>query len=222
MKKLIASLLFAAACISGGCSADKDDVDEKMPSAEFTMSSKEVYKGDMVVFQNNSTDADRFEWDFGDGTTSGERNPSHTYNKCGTFGVNLIAWNGSKKDKCYSSVHVTSKNLEVQTNSVVLAGMQYYPNGKFVNGEKWKYEFTIKVKASYYGYRSASRWGIKIGSTNLWWDAESDEVKTLEIKHYTNNRSSIVGCKAYAVAIGGNTNGDAFGKTVKLRLEYGL
>lgn len=42
-----------------------------------------------VVFNNQSTNSDSWSWDFGDGATSIEENPSHTYNSLGTYGVTL-------------------------------------------------------------------------------------------------------------------------------------
>ena len=48
-----------------------------------------------VVFTDNSTvnqgEISKWSWDFGDGQTSTERNPSHTYNKAGVYSVTLIA-----------------------------------------------------------------------------------------------------------------------------------
>lgn len=44
-----------------------------------------------VQFTNNSTNASRFRWDFGDGTTSTAINPMHTYVQSGTYNVCLTA-----------------------------------------------------------------------------------------------------------------------------------
>ncbi|MCD6353044.1 MAG: PKD domain-containing protein, partial [Proteobacteria bacterium] len=35
----------------------------------------------------------KFLWDFGDGTSSTEEDPSHIYTHCGTFDVSLTLWN---------------------------------------------------------------------------------------------------------------------------------
>lgn len=48
-----------------------------------------------VAFTNTSTGATRYEWDFGDGATSTETNPVHTYTTRGNFTVKLIAVNAS-------------------------------------------------------------------------------------------------------------------------------
>lgn len=53
----------------------------------------EIYKTG-VVFVNASSSASRYEWDFGDGTTSKEKNPEHIYAQAGNYTVTLRAFNG--------------------------------------------------------------------------------------------------------------------------------
>ena len=44
-----------------------------------------------VEFENNSSNAAGYNWDFGDGSTSTDENPAHTYDTPGTYTVTLIA-----------------------------------------------------------------------------------------------------------------------------------
>lgn len=46
-----------------------------------------------VSFENQSIRALTYEWDFGDGTTSTEENPTHVFNTAGTYTVTLTATN---------------------------------------------------------------------------------------------------------------------------------
>jgi PKD repeat protein len=46
---------------------------------------------DEVVFRNYSERAQRYRWDFGDGTGSDQFEPTHTYNRQGNYNVRLIA-----------------------------------------------------------------------------------------------------------------------------------
>lgn len=46
-----------------------------------------------VVFVNTSTDATSYLWDYGDGITSTDQNPWHTYGLTGVYTVTLIAYN---------------------------------------------------------------------------------------------------------------------------------
>lgn len=45
-----------------------------------------------VFFKNESINATRYLWDFGDGSTSTEENPIHDYLKSGIYTVKLTAW----------------------------------------------------------------------------------------------------------------------------------
>ncbi len=45
--------------------------------------------GEAFVFTNNSTGADVFDWDFGNGTTSTQENPTNVYNEPGNYEVAL-------------------------------------------------------------------------------------------------------------------------------------
>lgn len=50
----------------------------------------EVYRG-IVLFNNESTGADNYFWDFGNGTSSTETNPVHDYEQNGSWQVSLLA-----------------------------------------------------------------------------------------------------------------------------------
>jgi len=60
-----------------------------------------------VNFQNNSTNALSFIWDFGDGNTSTDFNPSHTYTSFGDFTINLIATGPLGSDTIIKSQHIS-------------------------------------------------------------------------------------------------------------------
>ncbi len=60
------------------------------PTADFSYT---IVNDTEVHFTNNSTDADSYLWDFGDGNTSTETNPVHTYIAEGSYSVVLIATN---------------------------------------------------------------------------------------------------------------------------------
>ncbi|MBL0288361.1 MAG: PKD domain-containing protein [Bacteroidetes bacterium] len=46
-----------------------------------------------VILANKSENATRYEWNFGDNTTSIETNPKHTYLDAGTYTIKLKAFN---------------------------------------------------------------------------------------------------------------------------------
>jgi len=51
----------------------------KEPVANFQYSYPESMAPALVSFENTSTDADKYIWDFGDGTSTNEANPVHSY-----------------------------------------------------------------------------------------------------------------------------------------------
>lgn len=61
--------------------------------AEFSANITDGYSPLQVLFNNLSINATAYTWNFGDGTTSNEVNPSHIYSSPGTYTVSLTASN---------------------------------------------------------------------------------------------------------------------------------
>jgi PKD repeat protein len=104
---LVASLLFIASCT-------------KQPGACIKTSKTLVDVGETVVFESCATDAAKLEWDFGDGTTSTESKPSHSWNTPGVYIVQLkaLSKNGKKFDRY--SVAITVKGNTRYLTKIVL------------------------------------------------------------------------------------------------------
>ncbi len=64
---------------------------ERSPEAQFSTDTIEPEVGSEVFFNNESSNAVNFEWDFGDGYISSDRNPSHIYTGTGSFDVIMTA-----------------------------------------------------------------------------------------------------------------------------------
>jgi len=76
------------------------------PTAAFTADAATVPFGTAIQFTDTSSEnPGAWSWDFGDGTTSDEQNPSHVYTESGTYGVTLIVTNCNSSD--------TSEVLEI-------------------------------------------------------------------------------------------------------------
>ncbi|MDZ4846314.1 MAG: choice-of-anchor D domain-containing protein [Chitinophagales bacterium] len=88
-------------------------------SAGFTETANSVYENELIVFENHSSGATRYEWKFGDGNTSADENPEHLYSQPGNYEVTLLAEN----DDCaawrteYISVLKLEEVTEVDENS---------------------------------------------------------------------------------------------------------
>lgn len=65
---------------------------EAIPEASFFVDNTEPVVGEEVYFTNDSYNAKRYEWDFGDNTYSEEEHPVHVFTASGTFIVTLTAY----------------------------------------------------------------------------------------------------------------------------------
>lgn len=69
------------------------------PTANFSANPRDVCaKFDVNFTDLSSSNVTRWLWDFGDGTTSSDQNPSHHYEDTGLFTIRLIVWNGNCPD----------------------------------------------------------------------------------------------------------------------------
>ena len=66
-----------------------DDTPAVIPTVEFSHERSIVEVGDEVSFVSTHTDASEFSWEFGDGATATDQNPTHTYSETGEFTVTL-------------------------------------------------------------------------------------------------------------------------------------
>jgi PKD repeat protein len=90
------------------------------PTAVFS----QVLSSLTVNFTNNSANADSFLWEFGDGNTSTEKNPSHTYTTAGTYTVTLRSISNCNETIKTTTITLTSGTVE-QTG---LNKVQILPN----------------------------------------------------------------------------------------------
>lgn len=76
-----------------------------------------------VVFTSLAADAETWFWDFGDGTTSTEENPWHTYPFAGDFTVTLVVTNGCGADIASSILTATTDIADASHDA-----LNIYPN----------------------------------------------------------------------------------------------
>lgn len=107
-------ILTAILCSLASCSPDESDSSNL--TAWFSTDKTSYYVGEQVQFTNGSTGgtgAFSYQWDFGDGTTSSEQNPSTIYTSTGSYTVELAV--------------TDSKNRRVTARKAVVIDAQPLP-----------------------------------------------------------------------------------------------
>jgi PKD repeat protein len=106
------------------------------PSINFT-STNNVCAGSPVQFTSNTQCAESFYWDFGDGNTSNDQNPIHTYSSPGNYWVYMAAYDsnnnfiGSYNQAVIVSGHAPTfymSNNEICPNDIIYFYDQSYFN----------------------------------------------------------------------------------------------
>lgn len=75
-------------------------------SAKFEASTDTCMVPCTLNFENNSTEATSYNWDFGDGNGSTQKEPTHTFNAEGTYAVELMAINGDQSSSSTKTISV--------------------------------------------------------------------------------------------------------------------
>jgi len=79
------------------------------PTASFSFTPAHPRPGDEVRFSDESTgEPTSWLWDFGDGQTSQQQNPSHTYTTSGSKSVTLVVSNASGSDSTVKDVPIST------------------------------------------------------------------------------------------------------------------
>lgn len=98
------------------------NVDIDQPKADFTYSFSGIRK---LSFLNRSYKAVSVHWDFGDGDTSTDANPTHAYLSNGIYKVNLFVEKCGRKDSIVKSVTIGS--LPVRFYETTISNQQRKP-----------------------------------------------------------------------------------------------
>jgi len=97
----LTSILVAVLMLVSECKKDPP-----LPTANFSFTGDNSPTPCEINFTNSSINANSYTWIFGDGLSSQEENPKHTYNTVGTFSVKLTA-------EGKGGTHSISKSLTV-------------------------------------------------------------------------------------------------------------
>ncbi len=95
--------------------ADEPALPGNKPAASFTM----ALSGLTATFTNTTTGATSYMWDFGDGQTSSEMSPVHTYAVGGPYSVKLTATNSNGESIATQTAFITA---DVLTDALLQGG----------------------------------------------------------------------------------------------------
>lgn len=141
------------------------------PTAVFNVYPTEVTNNSqIVVFSNNSYFSDNQLWRFGDGFTSGEKNPFHKYESSGNYNVTLIV---TTKDGCIdSAVFPTPVRVSFNPGKLLFpnafAWNREGPTGGYwqegnINDQIFRPHFENIIE---YKLQIFNRWGVLIYESN--------------------------------------------------------
>jgi gliding motility-associated-like protein len=106
-----------------------------------------------VNFDNRSTGTDNsYEWDFGDGTKSIEKNPSHTYNQYGNFAVTLQTTNSGGCTDIYSitdCIVIQPQTLITSNASNIISTKWNFGEGNGVTAQGTSTDYSYHAAGSY-------------------------------------------------------------------------
>ncbi len=105
-----------------GCSSSSNSIDvvvNPLPTAIFSPD----LEGYGIEFNNLSVDATNYEWNFGDGNTSTDFEPTHTYSIDGSVDMYLVAINDCGTDTAF--LNLANVNIEEVTP---IKDLKLYPN----------------------------------------------------------------------------------------------
>ncbi len=116
------------------------------PKANFSPSETNAHLNSTIYFYNNTNNYNsyntKYEWQFGDGTTSGEYYPSYTYTQPGNYKIRLIAKNPDTgcSDTAYSEITVKNFNANFSFTSSFVNSAECGPT--LVRFSNTSYDYT--------------------------------------------------------------------------------
>jgi PKD repeat protein len=124
MKSLHLLLFAVLALLLQGCYEE--------PVANFDYSYVDNLAPADVSFTNLSSEADKFQWDFGDGEGSSEKNPSHSFYNMDHPIVTLLAKGRGGENMVSKSIAITSYFVKNSSSSTYYDIITYYWDGENV------------------------------------------------------------------------------------------
>ncbi len=115
--KLYKSLLYSFLVLAGAMimvACEDDEGQGPAPTASFRVIGDAPYKVNTPIsFENTSDDAFSYLWSFGDGVTSIEKNPAHTYTVPGEYTVSLKAEGSGQRALASQTITIEATDFRI-------------------------------------------------------------------------------------------------------------
>ncbi len=129
----------------------------------------------LVRFQNTSLGVQTYSWTFGDGNTSNQAQPTHTYNVAGIYNVKLLVSNATSGciDTLTRQINLLPGAVSITANDTTICrGDSVVFTGNYAGNTAQSWEWTYQSPAGWIPhtstsntltlpYSNAGRWGVK-------------------------------------------------------------
>lgn len=137
-----------------------------VPTAGFTRTTNFL----SATFTNTSTGATSYLWNFGDGGTSTQANPGHTYTSAGTYNVCLTATNACGSNQTCQQVTVANCALPISGFTQVTNNLQVTFSNTSTGATTYAWNFgngqTSTLASPSVTYSSAGTYNVCLTATN--------------------------------------------------------
>ena len=124
-KRLLCYLTLGFLLLFLGSCSKEEKTPEPLPTAGFTVTGGDCIAPCEVTFTNTSINATSYQWNFGDGTTSTEQSPKHTYQKGGYYTVVLKATGPGGNGQHTNTLFVETPYIKVTVNKITVEKVSY-------------------------------------------------------------------------------------------------
>ena len=151
-----------------------------VPVANFSASPTTILEGETVDFTDASQYAASWSWNFGDGQTSTEQNPSHVYTAAGTYTVSLTVNNSLGSDTETKTNYITvnintnppTADFSADQTNIIIGSTVNFTDLSINNPTGWSWEFeggtpaTSTVQNPSVVYNTAGTFKVKLTASN--------------------------------------------------------
>lgn len=191
------------------------------PNASFEAPNANACTPVTVNFENNSTSGQYYQWTFGDGNSSVEANPQHTYTDSGEYFVRLEVTDqdGCKSDTVYSAVFaypIPEADFEIQKEQIcgLPVNVNFENRSEGAEGFMWELddELTTPLVNPVQSYDQSGEYLIQLTASNQYgcYDTMQQMMTLYETPIADFGLDSMSGCQPVLVQTTNFSNGNRF------------